>query len=230
VRRTFGARRFLGCHRHHPLLPPGPRHHLPDPHHRRYSLAVTTLDTKIHSTHRWPCFLPDGQHFLYLASNHSAAQSEQNGVFVASLDGKLNRFLISSLSGAIFAQNHFLFVRDAALYVQPFDLNKIALTGSPSPITDGVVVDLGVWHATFTASETNELIYQTGSSMAHSRMEWVDLQGKHLSFVGEKGVYQSIEFDVTSDGKRFLLNAADDENVRPLTLLQNWTNLLPARP
>ena len=38
-----------------------------------------------------------------------------------------------------------------------------------------------------------------------------------------------IEFDVTSDGKRFLLNA-DDENVRPLTLLQNSTSLLPARP
>jgi len=59
-------------------------------------------------------------------------------------------------------------VRDAALYVQPFDLNKFALTGSPTTIADGVVVDLGVWHATFTASETNELIYQTGSSMAHS--------------------------------------------------------------
>jgi eukaryotic-like serine/threonine-protein kinase len=170
-------------------------------------VAVTTLDTKIHSTHRWPCFLPDGQHFLYLASNHSAAQSEQNGVFVASLDGKLNRFLISSLSGAIFAQNHFLFVRDAALYVQPFDLNKIALTGSPTPITDGVVVDLGVWHATFTASETNELIYQTGSSMAHSRMEWVDRQGKHLSFVGEKGVYQSPR--LSHDSQHILVNLGD---------------------
>jgi len=170
-------------------------------------VATTKLDTKFHSTHRWPCFLPDGQHFLYLAANHSAAKAEQNGIFVASLDGKLNRFLISSLSGALYAQNRFLFVRDSSLYAQPFDLKTFALTGSPSPLADGVVVDQGVWHATFTASETNELIYQTGSSMAHSRLEWVDHQGKHLSFVGEKGVYQSPR--LSRDSQHILVNLGD---------------------
>ena len=170
-------------------------------------VAVTKLDTKYHSTHRWPCFLPDGQHFLYLATNHSAAQAEQNGVFVASLDGKFNRFLISSLSGAIYAQNRFLFVRDAALYAQPFDLNEFALTGSPTPLADGVVVDLGVWHASFSASETNELLYQTGSSMARSRLEWVDRQGKHLSFVGEKNIYQSPR--LSRDSQHILVNMGD---------------------
>ena len=39
-----------------------------------------------------------------------------------------------------------------------------------------------------------------------------------------------IEFDVTPDGKRFLLNIAADENSRPLTLLQNWTSLLITHP
>jgi hypothetical protein len=31
-----------------------------------------------------------------------------------------------------------------------------------------------------------------------------------------------IGYDVTTDGQRFLLNAATDENNRPLTLLLNW--------
>jgi hypothetical protein len=39
-----------------------------------------------------------------------------------------------------------------------------------------------------------------------------------------------INYDVSPDGKRFLLVVADDENNRPLTLLQNWTTLLTARP
>jgi hypothetical protein len=39
-----------------------------------------------------------------------------------------------------------------------------------------------------------------------------------------------IGYDVSPDGKRFLLVVAADENNRPLTVLQNWTNLLPARP
>src|SRR6266849_1849821 len=118
------------------------------------STAVTHLDPKFHTTHRWPFFLPDGQHFVYLASNHSFPGAEQNGVYVASLDGKVNRLLVSSLAGALYAQNRFLFVRDSSLYAQPFDLKTFALTGSPSPLADGVVVDQGVWHATFTASET----------------------------------------------------------------------------
>lgn len=32
-----------------------------------------------------------------------------------------------------------------------------------------------------------------------------------------------IDYDVSLDGKRFLLNSAADENARPLTLFVNWT-------
>src|SRR5262249_9739071 len=32
---------------------------------------ATKLDLARHTTHRWPWFLPDGKHFLYLATNHS---------------------------------------------------------------------------------------------------------------------------------------------------------------
>ena len=35
-----------------------------------------------------------------------------------------------------------------------------------------------------------------------------------------------IDYDVSSDGKHFLVNAAADENTRPLTLLVNWTAVL----
>jgi eukaryotic-like serine/threonine-protein kinase len=34
-------------------------------------VTVTKLSDK-YTTHRWPTFLPDGQHFLYLAANHAA--------------------------------------------------------------------------------------------------------------------------------------------------------------
>ena len=33
--------------------------------------AATKLDPAHHTTHRWPWFLPDGKHFLYLAANHA---------------------------------------------------------------------------------------------------------------------------------------------------------------
>ncbi len=51
-----------------------------------------------------------------------------------------------------------------------------------------------------------------------------------LTFRPSPRVYRLglINYDVHPDGKRFLFVVADDENNRPLTLLQNWTNLLPA--
>jgi Tol biopolymer transport system component len=69
------------------------------------------------------------------------------------------------------------------------------------------VVDLGVWHATFTASQTNELSYQTGSASAQSRLEWVDRQGKHLSFASDKGSFFGPR--LSRDGGRLLVGAGD---------------------
>jgi|HubBroStandDraft_2_1064218.scaffolds.fasta_scaffold00421_7 serine/threonine protein kinase/Tol biopolymer transport system component len=172
------------------------------------STPITKLDTKLHSTHRWPFFLPDGQHFLYLASNHSSPQAEQNGIYVASLDGKLNRFLVASLAGAAYAQGNLLYVRESTLLAQPFDLSSLSLSGAPHPVADNVVLDLGVWHSTFTASlVSNTLIFQTGAAMAQSRLEWVDRSGKHLSYVDEQGVYLGPR--ISKDGQHFLVTSGD---------------------
>jgi Tol biopolymer transport system component len=191
------------------LFTPGPRdviHQVPVT--GGASAPITKLDTKLHTTHRWPFFLPDGQHFLYVASNHSSPQGEQNGIYVASLDGKLNRFLVASLAGAAYAQGNLLYVRDSTLLAQPFDLHSLSLSGSPHPVVDSVVLDLGVWHSTFTASlVSNTLIFQTGAAMAQSRLEWVDRSGKHLSYVGEQGVYLGPR--LSKDGQRFLVTSGD---------------------
>ena len=171
-------------------------------------VAITKIDTKLHSTHRWPFFLPDGQHFLYLASNHSSPQGEQNGIYVASLDGKLNRFLVASLAGAAYAHGNLLYVRESTLIAQPFDLKSFTLSGTPHSIVEGVVLDLGVWHATFSASQlTNNLIFQTGAAMAQSRLEWVDRGGKHLSFIGDKAAFFGPR--LSKDGQRLLVTNGD---------------------
>jgi serine/threonine protein kinase len=170
--------------------------------------AVTTIDTKLHSTHRWPYFLPDGQHFLYYASNHAAAQSQQNGIYVASLDGKLNRFLVNSPAAGLYSRGNLLYAKESGLLAQPFDLNSFSLTGSPRPLLDNVVVDLGIWHLTVTASSSSDnLVYQTGSAMALSRLEWVDRSGAHLSYLGDKGVYNGPR--LSKDGQRFLITYGD---------------------
>jgi serine/threonine protein kinase len=75
------------------------------------AVAVTKLDRTRHTSHRWPFFLPDGKHFLYLAINHDSAQSEKDEVYFASLDGAENRPLLRSLSSAIYSSGLVLFAR-----------------------------------------------------------------------------------------------------------------------
>ncbi len=170
--------------------------------------AVTTIDTKLHSTHRWPYFLPDGQHFLYYASNHAAAQNQENGIYIASLDGKLNRFLVNSPAAGLYSHGNLLYAKESSLLAQPLDLHTFSLSGSPRPLVDNIVVDLGVWHPTVTASSSSDnLVYQTGSAMALSRLEWVDRSGAHLSYLGDKGVYNGPR--LSKDGKRFLVTLGD---------------------
>jgi eukaryotic-like serine/threonine-protein kinase len=169
--------------------------------------AITKLDASIHTTHRWPHALPDGKHFLYFASNHVSPLSEQNGIYISSFDGKVNRFLVSTTAGGVYSMGQLLFVKETALYAQPLDLSSLSLTGSPRPIVEGVVVDMGVWHATITASNAGDLIFQKGSVTAQSRMEWVDSSGKHLSFVGEKDVYLGPR--LSKDGRRLLVGLGD---------------------
>src|SRR6266851_3257828 len=51
------------------------------------AVTVTTVDRSQHSTHRWPLFLPDGKHFLYLAARHTGSQEGNAAVYAASIDG-----------------------------------------------------------------------------------------------------------------------------------------------
>lgn len=168
---------------------------------------VSHMDVKLHTTHRWPYFLPDGKHFLYLAANHVLPQGEQNGIYVASLDGGVNRSLVASLAGAAYASGSLFFVKEGKLLAQPFDLKNLVLSGAPHAMAEGVVVDLGVWHGTFAVSGADSLVFQTGAAMGMSRLEWTDRSGKHLGFASERGAFYGPR--LSKDGKRILVATGD---------------------
>ena len=76
---------------------------------------VTVVDLTHYSSHRWPWFLPDGKHFLYIAVKHNAPISPDTAVFLASVDGKENRLLMHTLSNAVFASGRLLYQRENSL-------------------------------------------------------------------------------------------------------------------
>ncbi|MGH9363953.1 MAG: protein kinase domain-containing protein, partial [Thermoanaerobaculia bacterium] len=74
---------------------------------------VTRLDpSRGETSHRWPFFLPDGQHFLYLVASFGGPK-EKTGIYVGSLDSKEEKFLLPANSSVAYAPpGYLLFFRE----------------------------------------------------------------------------------------------------------------------
>jgi eukaryotic-like serine/threonine-protein kinase len=137
------------------------------------------LDT-LHSSLRWPMFLPDGRHFLYFAMNHDPSKASNNAVYYASLDGRENRMLIRAQSNALYAAGFLLFSRGDQLMAQPFDPDKGRLRGDPQTISSGVLNDVSTWRMTTSASDNGLLAFGNGSS-GSVEMVWMDRAGNTIN-------------------------------------------------
>ena len=183
------------------------------------------MDNVTYSSHRWPSFLPDGKHFLYIAINHASPSSPETGVFIASLDGKENRLLFHTLSNAIYASGHLLFMRDNSLVAQPFDPGAGKFTGDPQQLMENVQLDAGLWRANLSASTGGVLIYASGVASGNEIITWYDRSGKVLGTVGELGAFY--ELALSPDEKKVAV--ADANSATATIWIHDLSSKLKAR-
>jgi Tol biopolymer transport system component len=174
---------------------------------------VTKLDPATGETRHWtPSFLPDGHHFLYLASGIKGGDPfAPNGLYVGSLDSEERKLLIPGGSIAKYADGHLLFLRSgfdaSTLMAQPFDPIRLALTGEAVPIAERVSVGgpTGVAGA-FSVSANGIVAYQAGSIIP-SQLTWFDRHGKPLATIGEPGIFGDLQ--LSPDGSRAAITVTD---------------------
>ncbi len=172
-------------------------------------LTVLT-DKKKHTTHRWPYFLPDGNNVLYLAANHANPRSEENGIYVVSLNGGAPRRLMSATGSAQYAAGWLLTVRDTNLMAVPFDPKKIAVSGEAIRVAGDANFDAGVWRGTFATSENGLLAYQLARQGGGGRLTWFDSSGRRIAPVAEKS--EAYAPEVSPDGRRASVVMGDPNN------------------
>ena len=159
------------------------------------------------TSHRWPMFLPDGRHYLYLAADF-AGQKGVDTVFVGSLDSKEKRFVIEGSANAAYAApGYLLFYRDKTLVAQPFDLTRLALTGEPATILADVEYFPQVKRAAFAASDSSLLAAQSGAGVIVSQPQWFDRRGKEVGAVGKPDVYGNVS--IAPNGKSVAVDKTD---------------------
>jgi Tol biopolymer transport system component/tRNA A-37 threonylcarbamoyl transferase component Bud32 len=156
---------------------------------------------------RWPVFLPDGKHYLYLSANFSGLKGV-NAIFVGSLDSSEKRFVVESTANAAYAApGYLLFYRDKTLLAQPFDLKRFALTGEATTILPEVQFLPQVKRAVFAVSDHGLLVAQSGTEAALSQMVWFDRKGNALGSVGKPDVYGNVF--LAPDGKSVAVDKTD---------------------
>jgi hypothetical protein len=150
----------------------------------------------------WPEFLPDGKHFLYMATGQ---KPEDNAYRIGSLDSKETRALAPAQTMLTYAPpGYLLFVRDKTLVAQPFDAKALKITGEPVPLAEQIGTD-SVGLARFSVSRDGVLAYRTGQS--GSRLLWRDRGGKELDALGDPAEYGNPCF--SSAGDRLVFDLSD---------------------
>jgi serine/threonine protein kinase/Tol biopolymer transport system component len=173
-------------------------------------VEMTKLDTsRLEWSHRWPVFLPDGKHFLYLAANFSG-HIENNAVFLGSLDSQEKRLLVSASANAAYAEPGYLvYLRDKTLVAQPFDRRRYVLTGEPHTLSDELLYFPGVDRAVFSVSSGEVLVTQTGKGASISQLTWFDRTGKPAGTVGMPGSYNNVS--LSPDGRSVATDQTDPD-------------------
>jgi Tol biopolymer transport system component len=163
-------------------------------------VQVFPVDTTKYTSYRWPYFLPDGRHFLYLALNHASPSGEGMALYVASLDGKLNRLLLHTLGNAIYADGYLLLARETALLAQKLDTSRWELQGNAISLGTQVLYDPSIWRIGVTASRTGLLAYHPAINISALQLTWYDSSGKALGRLGDPDRYTSLR--LSNDAKK----------------------------
>ncbi len=172
--------------------------------------AVTKFDDgRGELTDRWPYFLPDGQHFLYLRRGIAGSES-QTAIYVASLASKESKLLFRASSNVGYAQGYLLFLREGMLMARAFDAKRLEMLGDAFPIAEMVQSEPSMARGVFAVSENGVLTYQTGSVKSGSQLAWFDRNGKQLSVLGDLAIYDFPQ--LSPDGKRVTVTIVDPQN------------------
>ena len=164
---------------------------------------VTALDaSQSESAHLYPYFLPDGKHFLYLAT--SIAKPENNAIFVGSLDSKDRKLLVKVSSNPIYVNaGYLLYNRQGTLMAQPFDADRLQLAGDAIPIAEGVAFNPFGSYAQFAASDSGVLVYRGGGGSVPLTLAWVSREGAAQPLAATPHNYTFPK--ISPDGKRVAL-------------------------
>ena len=139
--------------------------------------------TPVTERYLWPQMLPDGQHLLYLvydfqihrfrlrASRFGEAQATKD---IMESDSRVTWVNSTRTPG----RGYLLYVQAGSLLAQPFDAERLQVTGEPVSLANNMHLFAPTGAADFSVSRTGDLVYEP--LLKRSHIAWVDRTGREL--------------------------------------------------
>jgi eukaryotic-like serine/threonine-protein kinase len=171
-------------------------------------LTEKVFDSQKIVSHRWPVFLPDGDHLLFMALTFTnIADVNERGIYLGSLAGDAKIVISPARSNPGYA-NGYLFYLDEkkSLRASVLDVARGTVAGD-SQVADQVGFQPAIYWGAFSVAENGTIVYNPSVGAALSILTWYDRAGKELGRVGDIAVLSNPT--LSPDGTRLAVDTAD---------------------
>jgi hypothetical protein len=150
----------------------------------------------------WLDLLPGGRAVLGGQLPQGGALGDWQ-IFVVPLDTGRRQFLVDGTNPQYVRTGHVMYWREGSLWIVPFDVERLQLTGPPALVAEAVRAGTN-GAANFVASE-RVLVYRPGAvaGVGSGRPVWVDRAGNVEPLPVDAGLYSDLR--ISPDGTRVVM-------------------------
>jgi Tol biopolymer transport system component len=172
---------------------------------------ITTLDsTEFEVNHRWPYFLPDGNHFFYtVQTSKPSLEEDADHIRFASLSDTKTKIVVHASSNIVYNKGWVLYYKQNSLLAQRFDEGSAEVTGEPIPILENLLYSRVRSRGTFSLSRNNRLAL-LGTSKSDNEMVIYAANGTVQQTIQSKVPTTWASF--STDGKYVATDALDESS------------------
>ena len=154
--------------------------------------------------HWWPQILPDGRHVVF--TNFSTPVERAKIELLDLATGKRTVLVRGGVFARYVPAGYLAFSRGEDMLAAPFDLAHLRVTGSPTPVLEGVAAVASNGVGGFAVAGNGTLAYVPASVFnAESKVVWVDRSGTQQPALPQPGRYGSPA--VSPDGRRLAVTS-----------------------
>jgi serine/threonine-protein kinase len=178
-------------------------------------------------TQRWPQVLPGGKAVIFTSHATTGSGYEDANIVVQPLpDGPRKILQRGGYYGRYLASGHLAYLHDGTLFVAPFDLDRLDVTGQPVPAIEGVASQTGNGGAHFAVADNGTIVYLPGRGGGlDAPISWLDRAGKPSLLRATPADWSNPRF--APDGQRLAVDVQTSGNTD--VWVYEWARDVPTR-